>query len=73
MLEMTEERCDRGTAILEALRMRPRSREVLARGGMTCVDRAGARMESVEQGAYLREPDVDGLFREPNRLEEDAG
>lgn len=62
----------KSTPIIDALRSHPQAREIFRRHGMGCIGCMGSMLETIENGAYMHDIDIDALLEELNELLKDT-
>lgn len=58
----------KSTPIIDALRSHPQAREIFIKHGMGCIGCMGSMTETIENGAYMHDIDIEALLVELNDL-----
>ncbi|MBP2635630.1 MAG: hypothetical protein H6Q72_1537 [Firmicutes bacterium] len=58
----------KSTPIIDALRSHPQAREIFIKHGMGCIGCMGSTTETIENGAYMHDIDIEALLLELNKL-----
>ncbi len=58
----------KSTPIIDALRSHPQARKIFMKYGMGCIGCMGSMTETIENGAYMHDIDIEALLAELNDL-----